>query len=167
LSFKIFHPYNRRDPQCAVSHAGLPIKVVFVGGSVTWGHGPKSKSNAYVSQIYDWLQTTFNINQHKLLNHAVPAVSFQKSLSNFVIFRPFLLTVVELTTLTVDSSLAKKFLCVCLIAALTGMSCLQATSAFINPCVQDLVPQDADLIFLEFTFNDSERGTKNLEDPGM
>lgn len=41
------------------------------------------------------------------------------------------------------------------------------TSAYISPCVNDLVSEDADLVLVEFTLNDTERGSRALEDPVM
>ena len=42
----------------------------------------------------------------------------------------------------------------------------QVTSAYISPCVQNLVPEDTDLVLIEFTFNDSERTkSREFEDP--
>lgn len=43
---------------------------------------------------------------------------------------------------------------------------VQVTSAYISPCVQNLVPEDTDLVLVEFTFNDSERTkSREFEDP--
>lgn len=40
------------------------------------------------------------------------------------------------------------------------------TSAYIAPCVLEMLPSDVDLILLEFTFNDSEQATAtNMADP--
>ena len=40
------------------------------------------------------------------------------------------------------------------------------TSAYISPCVLDMLPADVDLVFLEFTFNDAERSSSlNMDDP--
>ena len=41
----------------------------------------------------------------------------------------------------------------------------QVTSSYTAPCVLNLVSQDADIVLLEFTFNDSQRGNHKLEDP--
>ena len=42
---------------------------------------------------------------------------------------------------------------------------LQVTSSYTAPCVLSLVSQDADIVLIEFTFNDSQRGNHKLEDP--
>ena len=43
--------------------------------------------------------------------------------------------------------------------------CLQVTSAYVSPCVLNLVPDDADLILVEFTLNDSiQNQFKRLDD---
>ena len=40
------------------------------------------------------------------------------------------------------------------------------TSAYISPCVLDMLPPVVDLVFLEFTFNDAERSSSlNMDDP--
>ena len=40
------------------------------------------------------------------------------------------------------------------------------TSAYISPCVLDMLPPDVDLVFLEFTFNDAERSSSlSMDDP--
>ena len=40
----------------------------------------------------------------------------------------------------------------------------QINSGYVAPCVTELVPNDTDLVLLEFTFNDSERGSMALND---
>lgn len=40
------------------------------------------------------------------------------------------------------------------------------TSAYIAPCVLNMVPEDTDLVLMEFTFNDAERSSSlGLDDP--
>ena len=40
------------------------------------------------------------------------------------------------------------------------------TSAYIAPCVLNMVPENTDLIIMEFTFNDAERSSSlGLDDP--
>ena len=40
------------------------------------------------------------------------------------------------------------------------------TSAYISPCVLNMVHEETDLVILEFTFNDAERATTfDLDDP--
>jgi len=40
------------------------------------------------------------------------------------------------------------------------------SSAYMAPCVQDIVPERTDIVFLEFTFNDSEMSAEgNYQDP--
>ena len=41
----------------------------------------------------------------------------------------------------------------------------QATSSYVSPCVLNLVPNDTDIVLLEFTFNDSERSEQKFDDP--
>ena len=52
-----------------------------------------------------------------------------------------------------------RFVCECVAPA------LQVTSSYTAPCVLSLVSQDADIVLIEFTFNDSQRGNHKLEDP--
>ena len=40
------------------------------------------------------------------------------------------------------------------------------TSAYISPCVLDMLPADVDIVFMEFTFNDAEQSSSlNMDDP--
>lgn len=40
------------------------------------------------------------------------------------------------------------------------------TSAYISPCVLNMVPENTDLVLMEFTFNDAERSLSlSLDDP--
>ena len=54
--------------------AGQPIKIVTLGGSVTFGHGPREPANVWINQLYTWINETFPHPKHQLINHAIPAV---------------------------------------------------------------------------------------------
>lgn len=38
---------------------------------------------------------------------------------------------------------------------------MQVTSAYVSPCVLSMVPEDTDLVLVEFTFNDSVRSVSH------
>ena len=41
---------------------------------MTFGHGPREPRNVWINQLYDWLNETFPHPNHRLINHAIPAV---------------------------------------------------------------------------------------------
>lgn len=74
-------------------------------------HDPE---NGWISRVFAWLEEAFPDTKHRLLNHAIPAV----------------------------------------------------TSGYISACVPELIPDDTDLVILEFTYNDwvFSSGSKNIND---
>lgn len=55
--------------------AGKGVTVVALGGSVSAGHGLEDPANGWISRVFAWLETTFPTARHRLLNHAIPAVT--------------------------------------------------------------------------------------------
>ena len=123
--------------------------MVMLGGSITVGHGPRDGQNSWVSRIETWINTTFPHPNHVFLNKAVPAVSCPPPTSKMFSPRSSPILAGDYTCRHTDRSLLA-----------------QVTSAYISPCVQNLVPEDTDLVIVEFTFNDSERTkSREFEDP--
>ena len=95
--------------------------------------------SAYVNQISEWINSTWPHSEHELINHAIPAV---RSKSYIAVLS------MALQHLPISAVLVS----------------VQINSGYIAPCVTELVPNDTDLVLLEFTFNDSERGSMALND---